>query len=99
MAKRVPSTGAEKVLGKPEDRARPASRGTGWYRAGGTLNVQQRQLGRDGPSVPVIGFGAWPIGGGLGAVDERDAIRTLHHAFEQGVTLVDPAASSSSSSS
>jgi len=57
----------------------------------GTLNVQQRQLGRDGPSVPVIGFGAWPIGGGLGAVDDRDAIRTLHHAFEQGVTLVDTA--------
>jgi aryl-alcohol dehydrogenase-like predicted oxidoreductase len=53
--------------------------------------VQQRQLGRDGPSVPVIGFGAWPIGGGLGAVDDRDAIRTLHHAFEQGVTLVDTA--------
>jgi len=67
------------------------SSGTGWYRAGGTLNVQQRQLGRDGPSVPVIGFGAWPIGGGLGAVDDRDAIRTLHHAFEQGVTLVDTA--------
>ena len=53
--------------------------------------MQQRQFGRDGPSVPVIGFGAWPIGGGLGAVDERDAIRTLHHAFEQGVTLVDTA--------
>jgi aryl-alcohol dehydrogenase-like predicted oxidoreductase len=53
--------------------------------------VQQRQLGRDGPSLPVIGFGAWPIGGGLGAVDDRDAIRTLHHAFEQGVTLVDTA--------
>jgi len=53
--------------------------------------VQQRQLGRDGPSVPVIGFGAWPIGGGLGKIDDRDAIRTLHHAFEQGVTLVDTA--------
>ena len=49
------------------------------------------QLGRDGPCVPVIGFGAWPIGGGLGAVDDRDAVRTLHHAFEQGVTLVDTA--------
>ncbi len=27
----------------------------------------------------------------MGSVDERDAIRTLHHAFEQGVTLVDTA--------
>jgi len=53
--------------------------------------MQQRQLGHDGPFVPVIGFGAWPIGGGMGSVDEREAIRTLHHAFEQGVTLVDTA--------
>jgi aryl-alcohol dehydrogenase-like predicted oxidoreductase len=53
--------------------------------------VQQRQLGRDGPSVPVIGFGAWPIGGGMGNVDDQHAIKTLHHAFEQGVTLVDTA--------
>jgi aryl-alcohol dehydrogenase-like predicted oxidoreductase len=39
----------------------------------------------------VIGFGAWPIGGGMGTVDDRHAIRTLHHAFDQGVTLVDTA--------
>ena len=53
--------------------------------------MQQRQLGRDGPLVPVIGFGAWPIGGGMGTVDERQAIRTLHHALDQGVTLIDTA--------
>jgi aryl-alcohol dehydrogenase-like predicted oxidoreductase len=53
--------------------------------------MQQRQLGRGGPLVPVIGFGAWPIGGGMGSVDERQAIGTLHHAFDQGVTLVDTA--------
>jgi len=53
--------------------------------------VQQRQLGRDGPSVPVIGFGAWPIGGGMGTVDDGHVIKTLHHAFERGVTLVDTA--------
>ncbi len=47
--------------------------------------MQQRQLGRDGPSVPVIGFGGWPIGGGMGTIGDRDAIKTLHHAFEQGV--------------
>jgi aryl-alcohol dehydrogenase-like predicted oxidoreductase len=55
------------------------------------LSMPHRQLGRDGSSVPVIGFGAWPIGGGMGTVDDRHAIRTLHHAFEQGVTLVDTA--------
>src|SRR5258707_1380155 len=53
--------------------------------------MQQRQLGRDGPFVPVIGFGAWPIGGGMGPIDERQAITTLHHALERGVTLIDTA--------
>ncbi len=41
--------------------------------------------------MPVIGFGAWPIGGGMGTIDARQAIRTLHHALDQGVTLVDTA--------
>jgi aryl-alcohol dehydrogenase-like predicted oxidoreductase len=53
--------------------------------------MQQRQLGHDGPLVPVIGFGAWPIGGGMGSIDERQAIATLHHALECGVTLIDTA--------
>src|SRR5882757_6007948 len=53
--------------------------------------MQQRQLGGDGPFVPVIGFGAWPIGGGMGSIDERQAIRTLHHALDHGVTLLDTA--------
>ena len=53
--------------------------------------MQQRQLGHDGPWVPVIGFGAWPIGGGMGTIDDRDAITTLHHAFDHGVTFVDTA--------
>jgi aryl-alcohol dehydrogenase-like predicted oxidoreductase len=53
--------------------------------------MEQRILGRDGPPVPVIGFGAWPIGGGMGAVDEADAVRTVHHALDHGVTLIDTA--------
>ncbi|MBV9545222.1 MAG: aldo/keto reductase [Chloroflexi bacterium] len=53
--------------------------------------VEHRQLGRDGPAVPVIGFGAWPIGGGMGSIDQASAVRTLHHAFEHGVTLIDTA--------
>src|ERR1700674_3429965 len=53
--------------------------------------MQQRQLGKDGPLVPVIGFGAWPIGGGMGTVDAQQAIRTIHYALDQGVTLLDTA--------
>ena len=32
--------------------------------------MEKRQLGKDGDYVSVIGFGAWPIGGAMGAVDE-----------------------------
>jgi aryl-alcohol dehydrogenase-like predicted oxidoreductase len=53
--------------------------------------MEQRILGRGGPPVPVIGFGAWPIGGGMGAVDEAEAVRTVHHALDHGVTLIDTA--------
>ena len=53
--------------------------------------METRALGREGPQVPVIGFGAWPIGGGMGGVDEAAAVRTLHHALDQGVTLIDTA--------
>jgi aryl-alcohol dehydrogenase-like predicted oxidoreductase len=53
--------------------------------------METRTLGRDGPTVPVIGFGAWPIGGGMGPIDESEAIRTLHHALDRGVTLIDTA--------
>jgi aryl-alcohol dehydrogenase-like predicted oxidoreductase len=70
---------------------RPRRSGMAWYGANGPLDVQERRLGRDGPSVPVIGLGAWPIGGGMGAIDESQAVRTLHRAFEVGVTLVDTA--------
>jgi aryl-alcohol dehydrogenase-like predicted oxidoreductase len=57
----------------------------------GRAGMQQRQFGRDGPRVPVIGFGAWPIGGGMGSIDDRQAIKTLHHALDRGVTLIDTA--------
>ena len=53
--------------------------------------METRPLGKNGLQVPVIGFGAWPIGGGMGPVEEESAKRTLHHALDSGVTLVDTA--------
>ena len=50
-----------------------------------------RQLGADGPDVPVICFGAWPLGGGMGHVDEAMGIKTLHAAIDAGVTFIDTA--------
>jgi aryl-alcohol dehydrogenase-like predicted oxidoreductase len=53
--------------------------------------IEHRKLGRNGPSVPVLGFGAWPIGGGLGRVEEKTAIATVRAAIDAGITLIDTA--------
>lgn len=55
-----------------------------------------RPLGRDGPHISILGFGAWAIGGpyefGWGPVDDRESIAAIRHAVELGVTWVDTAA-------
>ena len=53
--------------------------------------MEYRQLGKDGPQIPVIGLGAWPIGGGMGVVDERNAVDTIHASIDHGITLIDTA--------
>ena len=59
--------------------------------------MRTRKLGKDGAEVSVICFGAWPIGGGMGEVDERQAIATTHGAIDSGVTFIDTAESYRSS--
>jgi aryl-alcohol dehydrogenase-like predicted oxidoreductase len=53
--------------------------------------MEHRQLGKGGPDVPVLGLGAWPIGGGMGHVDEQAAIRVVQTAIDCGISLVDTA--------
>jgi aryl-alcohol dehydrogenase-like predicted oxidoreductase len=53
--------------------------------------MEYRQLGQDGPQVPVIGLGAWPIGGGMGLVEENQAVSTIRAAIDSGITLIDTA--------
>jgi aryl-alcohol dehydrogenase-like predicted oxidoreductase len=53
--------------------------------------MRTRQLGKDGPDVSVIGLGAWPIGGGMGVIDETVAIATVRAAIDSGITLLDTA--------
>ncbi|OHD74335.1 MAG: hypothetical protein A2177_05550 [Spirochaetes bacterium RBG_13_68_11] len=53
--------------------------------------MTHRTLGQGGPGVSAIGFGAWPIGGGLGRVDRAAAIATVRAAIDAGITLIDTA--------
>jgi aryl-alcohol dehydrogenase-like predicted oxidoreductase len=53
--------------------------------------MEYRQFGKDGPQAPVLGLGAWPIGGGMGHVDEQTAIAVVRTAIDSGITLLDTA--------
>ena len=53
--------------------------------------MNHRQLGKDGADIPVIGLGAWPIGGGMGNMGDRDCIDTVRTAIDSGITLLDTA--------
>ena len=53
--------------------------------------MEYRRLGKNGPLVSIVGFGAWPIGGGMGHMDEADAIRVVHAAMDRGINLIDTA--------
>jgi aryl-alcohol dehydrogenase-like predicted oxidoreductase len=53
--------------------------------------MQTRSLGRNGPDVSEIGFGAWQIGADWGEVDPDTALATLRAAADAGVTFFDTA--------
>ena len=50
-----------------------------------------RQLGSEKLEVTVICLGGWPLGGGMGAIDEKQAIRVVHGALDSGVNFIDTA--------
>ena len=55
-----------------------------------TGTVPTVELG-DGLSVSRIGFGGMALSHAYGDTDPDDALRTLHHAVDQGVTFIDTA--------
>lgn len=58
--------------------------------------MKTRVLGKNGPSLTEIGFGAWAIGGpweyGWGPVDDEQSIKAIHRAIELGINWIDTAA-------
>ena len=61
------------------------------------FTLPQRRLGRTGPEITRVGFGAWAIGGGgwafgWGPQDDDDAIAAMRHAIERGINWIDTAA-------
>lgn len=53
--------------------------------------MKLRSLGANGPRVSAVGLGAWPIGGGMGVLDEQQSIATVRAAIDAGITLLDTA--------
>lgn len=56
----------------------------------------KNQLGKNGPRITTIGFGAWAIGGpwqwGWGSVNDKESIDAINTAIENGINWIDTAA-------
>jgi aryl-alcohol dehydrogenase-like predicted oxidoreductase len=51
--------------------------------------IEDVTLGASGPRVSRIALGAMGMSGGYGAVDEAEAVATLHAAIDAGITMID----------
>src|ERR1044071_7790272 len=58
--------------------------------------LDRRKLGRNGPEITTIGFGAWAAGGpwkvGWGPQDDNDSIAAIRRSLDLGVNWIDTAA-------
>ncbi len=61
------------------------------------MGLPRRRLGRRGPEITPVGFGAWAAGGGgwsfsWGHQEDRASIEAIHRGVELGVSWIDTAA-------
>ena len=53
--------------------------------------MKTRMLGRSGLDVSALGLGCMGMSEFYGAIDEAEAVDTIHRAIELGVTFLDTA--------
>jgi L-galactose dehydrogenase len=53
--------------------------------------MEYRKLGKTGWNVSIIGYGAAPLGGVYGKLDEKKGIRSVHRAIDLGINFIDTA--------
>ena len=46
--------------------------------------MEYRKLGKTGWNVSVVGYGAAPLGGVYGKLDEKEGVRSVHTAIDLG---------------
>ena len=51
--------------------------------------MEKRTLGRTGLNVAIVGFGALPMGGFYGPVDDAVSMKALHAAIDAGINFID----------
>lgn len=58
--------------------------------------IEKRRLGRSGPEITTVGFGAWAVGGpwrvGWGPQSDEESIAAIRRALEVGINWIDTAA-------
>jgi aryl-alcohol dehydrogenase-like predicted oxidoreductase len=53
--------------------------------------IKTHPLGKEGPLVGVIGYGAMGLEGYYGSCDDNDAVETIRRALDAGMTMIDSA--------
>lgn len=53
--------------------------------------IEKRNLGKDGPAVGCLGYGAMVLEGYYGASDDEQAVNTIRRALDVGMTMIDTA--------